>query len=362
MAPNVRSEIERVAALAHGRPAMRGRAGVADAARSDVLGHAMRSLHRALAAATASAFARTSPADDPLRLSLPPVQPGGPAAAPAADVLAAWAALYLHAELDEAGVLPAVDALADARHTLPLQDRHTAERVERWAREQREQPSRTERARLYARLFGLGDAAAAQVRAAAADGGAWGALDEPRLGFSQQLLRWATAVVRCDQDRVRGGVPGVTAQNAWRLAAQELLSTLATLPAGSLLVWARRIHARTLQAFALLGDAGLLRQLVAQTPWQSLQRLLPPEGAAARDAAARRGAAGQQLLRALPRAEHDSAPDADTVQAAVRWLMASGLPVPQTVPPLLPPQPLPRTAFAAVALAAGDDIDREHLG
>jgi hypothetical protein len=296
--------------------------------RADVLGEAMRSLQRVLAAATASSFAA---ADDPLRLALPPVLPGGPAAAPAADVLAAWAALYLHAELDEAGVLAAVDALAEQRHTLALRDRGTADRLERYAREMREQLSRAERARIYARLFGLGGAATAQVRAAAIDG-AWGTLDEPRLGFQQQLLRWATAIVRAEQERARLGVPGLGSQAAWRLAAQDLLSTLAALPAGSLLVWARRIHARTLQAFALLGDAGLMRQLGAQAPWQSLQRLLPSEGAAQRDAAARRGSAGQLLLRALPRAQGDAAPDAETVQAALRWLAASGLPVPVSGP------------------------------
>lgn len=178
------------------------------------------------------------------------------------------------------------------------------------------------------------------MRAEAA-GGAWGG-EDPRLDFVQRLLRLATAIVRADLDRSRLGVPGLSTQAAWRMAAQELLASLDALPAGSLVAWARRIHARALQAFALLGDAGLKRQLLSRTPWESLQRLLPEEGAAQRDAAARRGATGQALLRSLGRAQSDPAPDAGTVQAAVRWLMASGLPVPQAVPALAS-----RTAFAA---------------
>lgn len=292
----------------------------------DVLALALRTAQAGLATRVRAMAA----ADDPLRLALPPL-PAGPAVTPAPDVLAAYAALYLHAELEEAGVLPAVEALADQRYALSLQDRNTMTRMERFALSARGHPSRAERALIFGRLFGIG--------------GSRG--DDARLDFMQRLLRLATAAVRANLEHSRlGGQPGLASQAAWQAAARDLLALVAAHPAGWLVQCARRIHARSLQAFEILGDAGLMRWLLARSPWESLTKLLPAQGAAQRDAAARRGAAGQTLLRALP-ATASAMPDADTVQAAVRWLVASGLPVPQTQ--LLPPPSssigVPDTAF-----------------
>jgi len=295
----------------------------------DVLALALRTAQAGLAP-RARAFAA---ADDPLRLALPPLPPAAPVA-PAADALAAYAALYLHAELEEARVLPAVEALAEQRHRLALQDRATAGRLERFALTARDHPAHSERAVIFARLFGLGA----------------GRGDDARADFPQRLLRLATAAVRADLERSRLGQPGLASQASWQAAAQDLLAVVAAQPGAWLLTSARRIHARSLQAFEILGDAGLMRWLLARSPWESLTRLLPEEGAAQRDAAARRGAAGQALLRALANTA-TALPDAGTVQAAVRWLVASGLPVPQAT--LLPPPPsaipVPESAFEAVA-------------
>ena len=180
--------------------------------------------------------------------------------------------------------------------------------------------------------------------------------DDARLDFMQRLLRVATAAVRADLERSRlGGQPGLASQAAWQAAARDLLALVAAQPAGWLVQSARRIHARSLQAFEILGDAGLMRWLGSRSAWESLVKLLPDEGAPQRDAAARRAAAGQALLRALPTAA-SSLPAADTVQAAVRWLVASGLPVPRAlVPPPAPPLRMPETAFAVPASAGLDD-------
>lgn len=273
-------------------------------------------------------------AEDPLRLALPPLPAGAPVTA-APDALAAYAALYLHAELEEARVLPAVEALAEQRYRLALEDRNTAGRLERFALSVRDHPGRSERAVIFGRLFGIVD----------------GRRDDARVDFMQRLLRLATAAVRVDLERGRlGGQPGLASQATWQAAAQDLLAVVAAQPAGWLVQSARRIHARSLQAFEILGDAGLMRWLLSRSPWESLTKLLPDEGAPQRDAAARRGAAGQTLLRAMPTAA-TAMPDADTVQAAVRWLVASGLPVPQTQ--MLPPPSsaigVPGTAFEEFA-------------
>lgn len=306
---------------------------------NDLLARALRDLHAMLARLGVGLAS-----SDPLRLALPAL-PAAEAARPAPDVLAAYAALYLHAELEDAGVLPAVEALSEQRNALALQDRVTAERLERFARAARDYPAAAQRAQIFARLFAMGPEATRNLQAMAATR-AFGAEDAIRLDFRQRVLRFATAVVRADLERARlGGTPGLASQAAWRAAADDLRAMIAALPAGSLVQWARRIHARVLQAFEILGDAGLQRQLGARTPWQALQRLLPDEGADRRDAAARRAAAGQALLRSLGGASA-GAPDTEAVQAALRWLIASGLPVPgETFAG--GPLPMPRTAFAA---------------
>lgn len=296
----------------------------------DVLALALRTAQAGLAP-RAHAFGA---ADDPLRLALPPL-PAGPARTPSADALAAYAALYLHAELEEAHVLPAVEALAGQRYRLALQDRNTMGKLERFAMTARDHPARSERAVIFGRLFGIVDGGGADARA----------------DFMQRLLRLATAAVRADLERGRlGGQPGLASQASWQAAAQDLLALVAAQPAAWLVQSARRIHARSLQAFDILGDAGLLRWLLSRSPWESLTKLLPEEGAPQRDAAARRGAAGQALLRALA-ATATAMPDAETVQAAVRWLVASGLPVPQSqmLPPPASAIGVPETAFEEMA-------------
>ncbi|WP_140628261.1 hypothetical protein [Methylibium rhizosphaerae] len=322
----------------------------------DVLAAALRDVHRLLA----SLAMPQSLADDPLRLALPPL-PSPTATAPQREVLTAYAALYLQAELEEAGVLPTVDALTEQRHALALRERPAAEKLDRLARTARDYPTRSERAAVFARLFGLGTAAVRHLQGAANQGpfGGWGSEDGTRLDFQQRLLRFATAVVRADLERQRGARPstgsqaGPISQAAWRAAAQELLALVATAPAGSLVQWARRLHARILQAFELLGDEGLMRQLGSRSAWDSLAKLLPEDGAPRRDAAARRGAAGQQLLRSLADAFDAELPDAESVQAALRWLIASGLPVPDNLPQFrnIGPTRLPDTAFAASSAA-----------
>lgn len=299
----------------------------------DVLALALRTAQAGLAY-RARAMAAV---DDPLRLALPPL-PSGSAHMPAPEALVAYAALYLHAELEEAGVLPGVEALAEERYSLSLPDRATIDRVERFAQSARDHPARADRALIFARLFGLGGARA----------------DDARLDFMQRLLRLATAAIRADLDRGRlGGQPAASSQAVWQAASRDLLALVAAQPAGWLVQYARRIHGRSLQAFEILGDAGLKRWLLSRSPWESLTKLLPEEGAAQRDAAARRGAAGQTLLRALS-GTASAMPDGDTVQAAVRWLVACGLPVPQAQ--LLPPPPssiaVPDTAFAMHAARA----------
>ena len=319
----------------------------------DLLGRALRDAGAVL---RRPAWALAAAANDPLQL--PPASvPGVSAWRPSAEALSAYAALYLHAQLDEAGVLPTVDLLATQRYELVLREPATLQRLERFAAAARDHPSAADRARWAAHLFGQG----AERSGPGAD-----AQPPERSDFNQRLLRLASAIVRADAGRTRDGGTGLAAATSWRLAVQALQALVAAVPAASLLVWARRIHGRTLAAFAVLGDAGLQRQLHTTTPWQTLLALVggSAEESAARDASARRGAAGQTLLRSLDNTPSDAAawartaPPTALVQAALSWLAASGLVLPESMPPAMvttpmpPMPPMPRSAWGAAALRA----------
>lgn len=287
----------------------------------DLLAAALRlaeaSLNRTVSMSLASA------ADDPLRLALPPL---GPQDRPGLTTrgVSAFAALYLHAELEIAGVLPVTESLADNRHLLALRDTRTLSRIDTFAREASRHPSRHERAVLYARLFGIGEAARADPRHAS------------RIDFMQRLLRLASAMARADGMRDRQGRASVMALEVLRATAGMLTDQIAAQPEGFLHHQAQRIHERTVAAFGILGDEGLRRALNAPSAWAVLQKLsqgLHPD----MDQAARRGATGQTLLRwvatVLPvlgdPLRELPLPDPGTVGAAYRWMGALGLPVRQ---------------------------------
>src|SRR5262249_8141714 len=164
----------------------------------DVLASALRQVHAFLASLGAG-FA----ADDPLRLALPALPPAS-ALRPATDVLAAYAALYLHAELEDGAVRPAGASPADRRYALSLRAHATAERLERFALAARDSPPAAQRATIFARLFGMGPAALRATQSAD---------DGVRLDFQQRLMRFATAVGRAGSEAGRPGRrPGLPPQ------------------------------------------------------------------------------------------------------------------------------------------------------
>ena len=292
-----------------------------------MLGQALRDAGAGLRARPALASAA---ADDGLRLDLPPLGlPARPTLT--AQAAAAWGALYLHAELERAGVLPVVEAVVDIRHTLSLHQAATAQRMQAFARGTPQQPTRSQRAELYARLFGIGEVARADHR------------HPSRIDFMQRLLRHASAVLRADIERQHVGRLSPAGQAVLRMSASNLLDLLAAQPEAWLLLSAKRIHARTLEAFALLGDEGLRLQLGARSAWDCLRLLADARGLANpdMDLAAQRGAAGQTLLTGLgpllaalsDNSRELPAPEAATAFAAMRWMGGLGLPLPQATLP-----------------------------
>src|SRR6476646_3871864 len=87
-------------------------------------------------------------------IDLPPA--GGTGAGFDAPTLDALGTLYLQAELELAGVIPAAEALAEARTSLDLPNERVAERLERFEQRQREWFDAASRNQLFARVFGTG--------------------------------------------------------------------------------------------------------------------------------------------------------------------------------------------------------------
>src|SRR5215472_11142311 len=113
-------------------------------------------------------------AKDPFAIDLPPT--AGPGSGVDQSTLASLGSLYLQAALEQAGVIPAAEALVDARASLDLPTERTAELLEKLAQRERNWYDRDSRDKLFARVFGVGPAAGA-------DGGSLANHDfEQRLG------------------------------------------------------------------------------------------------------------------------------------------------------------------------------------
>lgn len=255
------------------------------------------------------------PSRDPYAIDLPPVLDGAVAPGIAGEALRALAALYLDAELEQAGLPFAAELLAEHRLELPLTSAEAARALEQFALLRRDHFNRQQRDSLYARLFGIG---------AAASGNA------SNNDFQRRLAALAQAVLRRAETPLYGGSVAVR-DTAVRFAAQQLAANLAARPYGNALMAGTRLQAYLRAAIELLTHPALLRHFGVAGMWPLLARLF---GAGTPDLGrfVSRGQTGLQLLQQL--AEWlpllgpstplpPAAPAAQT--AAAQWLLASGL-------------------------------------
>jgi hypothetical protein len=280
------------------------------------------SLPRAIGAAgrwvrvPAALLARAAAAD-PLRIDLPPLLGPEAGAALTADAMRRLAALYLYAELEQAGVIPVAAWLAEARYELHGLTTATARRLEAFAQRQRSWPDRPQRERLFARLFGTasgggGDAAPAANRAF------------PPLfaALCAELAHWADEPL-----------PSAAREAALRAGAGAVTHNLAPHQFGNTAAAAAAIHTQLEAALAILGDPDLGALVQARGPWNTLRALL---GSDAPDLGRliTRGQSGLAVLTWLGSALGVLAAatgllvtrDSPVVTAAARWLVATGLP------------------------------------
>ena len=264
-------------------------------------------------AAPPAAFAL---ADDPLRLDLPAL-PALVTATP--DVLRALGALYFAARLDETGLLKAVEWLVQERASLRVPV-STAARLEDIARRRQEELAPDQRARLYARLFAVGPAAAS-------DPGSAGARFEPL------LAALCSALVACG---VRpAGAPGDRAHGAVAHAARELAVAAGASAGGGVALFVPRVEAQLRRAVAVLSDPAVGALVGQRTFWATLTALLGP-GAPDHRRLLDIARNGQQVLRwvadvagrlADPAGAAPAVPSI-AVTSAAGWLQACGLALP----------------------------------
>jgi hypothetical protein len=250
-------------------------------------------------------------AADPLRLDLPPVI--SPQVTP--EALRSLAALYLAARLEEMGLLHVAEVLVAQRATLRVPPA-TATKLDALARTTAPAYTRDERARLFARLFGLGPMAGA---------GAPGAHSR----FEPLLAGLCSALVACGSRRA-GPVDGPHA--AVTRAGADLAAAAGLVHSGGATLAVNVVNEQLRRAVDLVSDAGVGALCGTKGLWATLRALL---GSGAPDL--RRlldcGRHGQRLLRwladAVPALDSKTAigppiPQ-DVVVSADAWLGACGL-------------------------------------
>ncbi len=293
-----------------------------------VNGRLQRSLLLAQACLNGPAHALALGGGDPLGLDLPPLLNGSGGILPTAAALRALAALYLHAELEQTGLVLVAEALAQERGVLALRSEQAAARLERFAEQQRTWYDRERRLRLFARLFGLGSSGGGDVND----------------GFQQAFGRMCQTILAVADDYRWGQTPGPTRDAALRHAVRAVLINLGTRQFGDTLIAGRKIQAQLTAAVGIVGDPDVGALVQGRGLWDTLRKILG-EQTPDLGRLLSRGQSGQRLLTwlalALPQLSQD-APGVPLLPAgspafvwAATWLEATGLPatgLPATAP------------------------------
>jgi hypothetical protein len=261
---------------------------------------------------------------DPLRLSLPPLDGGAAGAVPTPEALRALAALYLQAELEQAGVIPVAEMLAAARAEFPPVGDTAVAKLEAFAEHARGLYDQHGRARVFARLFGLGPASTN------ADGA------PVNRDFQLRFALLCAALLRYGEDYRLGRPPGPAREADLLRAAEDVLINLGPRQYGNTLPAGPRIQRQLKEAIDLLTDPDVERVFGSRGLWDTVRAVL---GADAPDLGRffDRGQNGLRLLRwlaeVLPRLGAGPgdgpllAAGAPAFTWAAVWLRASGIEV-----------------------------------
>jgi hypothetical protein len=280
------------------------------------------SLRAATPAAAALAFGLA--AEDPLRLNLPPLAGGG-GLLPGPQFLRVAGSLYLHAELEQAGVVAVAELLAAERRALDLTSVRAAELLEDFARRARQWYDRDGRVRLFARLFGTGAAAARP-----------GEGRDVNREFQQLLANLCGAVTGYSEQYRFRQRPTAAQEALVRQVANDLLVNLGARQYGNATAAATQIQDQLRRAIELLSHEGIAARFQARGMWDVLRKILGRETPDL-GRLITRGQSGQRLFEwlasALPQIT-ETPPTAPLLPAgspvfalAASWLEASGFSV-----------------------------------
>jgi len=274
----------------------------------------------ALAQSQFDGLALQADAGDPLAIALPPIlgTTGAPALAP--GTVRMLAALYLNAELEQAGLPLAAELLAQAKLELSIVSAAAARLLDDFDTMRRTAYTREQRELLFARLFGIGGGALA-ARGAAVNN-----------EFQRLLATFCSGILRTTESLLPGGSSAVR-QTFARDAALSLASNLAARQFGNTVGAGQALQRYTQQAIELLTHPGMLAHFGVRGLWELLAKLFGP---AVPDMGriVTRGQSGMRVLihlaEGLPALQVQPTgmlPQASDLVAtsAAQWLQASGL-------------------------------------
>lgn len=257
---------------------------------------------------------------DPLRLDLPTLGPAS-GETPSAATLRVFGSLYLAAELEQAGVVPIAELLADQRDSLNLTSYDAAAKLDDFATRERGWYDRAGRVALYARLFGVGPGATN-------DAGALVNRDFASLLAS--LCHALTSAVTTSTS----GTLGPSTIAGIQAAATALLENLAARALGNTLLAAQRIEDQVRHAVDVLRDQAICALVGARTLQETIVNILgkdAPDVQRLLDL----GTAGQKVIvwlaDELPQLTGDSdgsalaAAAGSAAVSATLWLNANGI-------------------------------------
>jgi hypothetical protein len=216
-------------------------------------------------------------------------------------------------------VIPAAEALVDARASLDLPTEHTAELLEKFARSARNWYDRDSRNKLFARVFGTGPAA----------GGSDSLTNQD---FEQRLGALCAALSRYASEEVSGQAAPPADDAQVRQAANDLLGNLELRQVGNTLFAVRLIQEELEASIALLKSPEIGALFHVQGFWPTVERIVEP-GVPDMMRLVERGQAGQHLLTWLGATLGSLGtgtgalvpPGSPVFQWAATWLEASGV-------------------------------------
>lgn len=239
--------------------------------------------------------------------------------------LRALATLYLAADLEPAGIIPAVEALAGLASAGALTtDLGRAEPlVARWWQHRSDRPGAGERDAFFARLFGTSDGPVAA--------------EAPKnVQFEDRMLELCESLYKLDDaaSGASGAGSGTLPQARARNAARALVRNLGDATGGITAFLAGEIVAMLKDAFAIVGHPDMRHAFAARDLWDVVSAIARIGRKSFRPAApyVRRGKAGMTVIAWLAEVADQLAgapvapivaPGHPVVGAAIEWLEAS---------------------------------------